>query len=116
MDATIRRRIRTCRILIKARRRIVACLGTRLSTMPAWDMLLDLYIARHEGRAITIWSLCLTADVPASTAHRKIGEMIDAGVLVRAHRGGRVSISLSPVYLARMDALLDELAVLGAEL
>lgn len=58
----------------------------------------------------------LTADVPASTAHRKIGEMIDAGVLVRGHRGGRISISLSPVNLARMDALLDELAVLAAEL
>lgn len=57
MDAASRRRIRTCRMLIKARKRIVACL-TRISTLPAWDMLLDLYVAHHEGRSITIWSLC----------------------------------------------------------
>lgn len=103
------RRLWVCRLLIKERKRIGLHLGFELCPVPAWDMLLDLYIAHHEGRAVSIWSLCVASNIPTSTAHRKIGEMVDAGILVRGSVGGRVMMSLSAPYHAKMDALFDDL-------
>lgn len=51
---------------------------------PAWDILLDLTAARGEGKRVSVTSLCIAAQVPATTALRWIGQMIDAGILVRA--------------------------------
>lgn len=44
---------------------------------PAWDMLLDLFVARAEQRPVSVSSLCIAANVPASTAHRWIQALID---------------------------------------
>ena len=50
---------------------------------PAWDILLDLAAARAEGREVCVTSLCIAAGVPATTALRWIGQMVDSGLLVR---------------------------------
>jgi hypothetical protein len=114
-DPEARQRLRTCRLLIKERKRIGAHLGFDLCPDPAWDMLLDLYVAHHEKRSITIWSLCLASNIPTSTAHRKIGEMIETGIMMRGSQGGRVTVSIAPGYLPRLNALLDDLAILGEQ-
>jgi hypothetical protein len=44
---------------------------------PAWDMLLDLFVARAEGRPVAVSSLCIASGVPASTAHRWIQALVD---------------------------------------
>lgn len=105
-------RIRLCRKLVKARVRVGNRLGFDLCPAPAWDILLDLYIAAHEARPVQIWSLCIAANIPTSTAHRKISEMVKNGVLLRGNLGGRVIVSLSSEIKARLDVLLDELAKL----
>lgn len=49
---------------------------------PAYDILLDLYIALHQGRKVTISDACVAADVPCSTALRTI-RMLEQHGLVR---------------------------------
>lgn len=51
---------------------------------PAWDMLLDLTAARAEHTRVSVTSLCIASGVPPTTALRWIGQMIDAGLLLRA--------------------------------
>jgi predicted transcriptional regulator len=110
LDPTTYRRVRICRLLVKERKRVGAHLGFALCPVPAWDMFLDLYLAFHHGQAISIWSLCLAANIPTSTAHRKIGEMIEEGIFQRGMEGGRVMVSLTSEYIAKLDRLFDDLA------
>ncbi len=39
---------------------------------PAWDLLLDLFIAEKEGRRVSVTSACIGAAVPTTTALRWI--------------------------------------------
>lgn len=50
---------------------------------PAWDMLLDLYIADFDHRAISVSSLCIAANVPTSTAMRWILLLQSRGLVER---------------------------------
>tara|TARA_R110000868_G_scaffold37022_2_gene130978 strand:- start:6992 stop:7408 length:417 start_codon:yes stop_codon:yes gene_type:complete len=77
---------------------------------PAWDMLLDLMHARLNGKKISVSSLCIAARVPATTALRRIGDLVAAGLAVRvkdATDGRRVFIELTPDGTARMERYLD---------
>ncbi|MDB5726232.1 MAG: MarR-family transcriptional regulator [Novosphingobium sp.] len=110
LDPIAHNRVQVCRVLIKERKRIGVHLGFALCPVPAWDMLLDLYLAFHQSRAINIWSLCLAANIPSSTAHRKIGEMVDEGIFQRGTEGGRVMVNLTAEYIQKLDSLFDDLA------
>ena len=50
---------------------------------PAWDMLLDLTAAHGEGVQVSVTSLCIAADVPATTALRWLTQMVETGIFVR---------------------------------
>ena len=50
---------------------------------PAWDILLDLTAARAEHLRVSVTSLCIASGVPPTTALRWIGQMTDAGLLLR---------------------------------
>ena len=109
LDPRAPRRLEICRALIRERKRVGVHLGFELCPVPAWDILLDLYVARREQRSIQIWSLCVAANIPTSTAHRKIGEMIERGILVRNAEGGKVTVSLSDAYADKLELLFDDL-------
>ena len=49
---------------------------------PAWDIMLELFIARVEGRKLMVTSLCIGSGASASTALRYIGELQDRGWIV----------------------------------
>ena len=72
---------------------------------PAWDMLLDLTHARLSGKRVSISSLCIASRVPATTALRRIGDLVDAGLAARIRDerdGRRVFVELTDEGLARM--------------
>lgn len=48
---------------------------------PAWDILLDLFVARLEGRSISVTSACIAADVPSTTALRWVGILESRGLV-----------------------------------
>ena len=78
---------------------------------PAWDILLDLFVARLETRAICVSSLCIAARVPASTAHRWIKNMEGEGEIVRRADpvdGRRILLEISDTaFRAMLRQLLD---------
>lgn len=57
--------------------------GAHLFADPAWDLLLDLFVAMAEGRLVTIKSACLAASVPHTTGLRYIGHLVRLGLVVR---------------------------------
>lgn len=50
---------------------------------PAWDMLLDLFVARETGQLVSVSSACISADVPATTALRWLGILERRGLVRR---------------------------------
>ena len=49
---------------------------------PAWNMLLDLYLAKCDDKEISVSSVCIAASVPATTALRWIGTLEKHGLVV----------------------------------
>ncbi|MEG3181492.1 hypothetical protein [Sphingomonas sp. LT1P40] len=74
---------RVVRSTIRARRLRDQHFPSELFADPAWDMLLDLYAARLEGRRVSVSSLCIAAAVPPTTALRWIGTLHDANLFGR---------------------------------
>jgi hypothetical protein len=68
---------------IKARRLRDNFFPSDLFADPAWDILLDLTLAKTESRKISISSACIAASVPTTTALRWVKNLLDAGILVR---------------------------------
>jgi DNA-binding MarR family transcriptional regulator len=76
---------------------------------PVWDMLLELYVHHAAGRRLTTYGLCNELHVSATTAFRRIHEMVDAGQLLREPDTvdrRRVYVSLAPDQLRAMETYL----------
>jgi|GEM_PF-2211828 len=65
----------------KARDRVF---GRDLFPNPAWNILIELFVAAEEGRNVTIKSACVAAGVPQSTALRHIAHLIEVRLAARA--------------------------------
>lgn len=90
--------ISAIRAMIRARRLRDQYFSGELFADPAWDMLLDLLLARLEQRTVAVSSLCIAAAVPPTTALRWIKRLTDEGIFVRTadpRDGRRVFIDLS---------------------
>lgn len=77
---------------------------------PGWSLMLDLYIAHHEGRVVNTSGACFGASVPQTTGLRWIEKLAAAGLIMRhPHPQDTrfVMIELSPHGLERMTALLS---------
>lgn len=107
------------RRLLRARRLRDRQFGTGLFEDPAWDMMLDLFAAHHEGREVSVSSLCIAAAVAPTTALRWIGRMVAAGLFVRradpADRR-RALMTLSDRGRSGMTAFHTALAAAGLPL
>lgn len=83
---------------------------TGLFADPAWDMLLDLTHARLAGKRVSVSSLCIAAHVPATTALRRIGDLVASGLAIRIkdeNDGRRVFVELTDDGFARMGLYLE---------
>lgn len=105
-------RARLVRHVIRQRRQREHYFPADLFADPAWDMMLDLYAAHYEGRAISVSSLCIAAAVPATTALRWIKTMVDDGRFLRSNDpldGRRIMVILSDDTRCRLDQYFDNL-------
>ena len=101
--------------MIRQRQARARFFDAELFADPAWDILLDLSAARAERSQVSVTSLCIAAGVPATTALRWIGQMVDADLLVRVsdpHDGRRAYIALAD---QTADAMARYFAQVGAE-
>ena len=79
---------------------------------PAWDMLLDLTHARLSEKRISVSSLCIAARVPATTALRRIGDLVAEGLVTRIrdeNDGRRVFVELTEDGFSRMMAYIENI-------
>lgn len=91
-------RARLARTLIKARLRRKDHFKASLFSDPAWDILLDLFVAQCEGRRIPISAAGLTAGIPLTTALRWLAALESEGLIEREDDpldGRRTYVSLT---------------------
>ena len=80
---------------------------------PAWDLLLDLYVARAEGRSVSTSSACLGARVPQTTGLRWLDKLEQAGAIVRRAASDdlrMINVELSPQTYEVMTKLLTRMS------
>jgi DNA-binding MarR family transcriptional regulator len=109
--------------LLQLARRIAQARTTRgryfrkeLFAEPAWDMLLDLFIAHLESRPVYVSSLCIAANVPQTTALRYIQDLERNGEIVShvdSADGRRRWLQLTEDSVAAMSAMLAARLGLG---
>lgn len=76
---------------------------------PGWDILLDLYIARHRGTELQVSSVCIEAGVPSTTILRWIARLEREGLIYRATDHGdarRRYVRLTPQGHSLMENVL----------
>ena len=85
--------------------------GQEMFSDPAWDILLDLFIAAHDGHRLSVSAVCVGARCPAATALRYLNLMSDLGSIYRvadAGDGRRFYIVLQPATFDRLLDLLND--------
>lgn len=98
--------------MLATRRRRDEVFGSDLFGEPAWDIMLDLFVAEAKGRRVSVSSACIAASVPPTTALRWIGNLQERGVIARrqdAFDARRTWLTLTPEWNSRIHDLLAEL-------
>lgn len=111
--------ISSIRAMIRARRLRDQYFSGEMFADPAWDMLLDLLLARLERRTVAVSSLCIAAAVPPTTALRWIKRLTDEGIFVRTadpRDGRRIFIDLSDQAADAMAAYIRAIERIGFSL
>jgi hypothetical protein len=86
-----------------ARRERERLFGLGLFGDTGWDILLDLFMAREEGRDITLSSICQTVSLAEPAMLRCLAMLIEEGLILRESR----SPDASGNYLKLSDQALD---------
>jgi hypothetical protein len=76
---------------------------------PAWDILLDLYIAQAEGKAVSVSSACIGSASPATTGLRWLAVLTDQGLIAReadAQDNRRIMVRLTERGITAMERFL----------
>jgi hypothetical protein len=111
--------ISALRAIIRARRLRDQYFSGELFADPAWDMLLDLLLARLERRTVAVSSLCIAAAVPPTTALRWIKRLTEEGIFIRTadqRDGRRVFIDLSDEAAAGLASYIAQVQQVGITL
>ncbi len=86
-------------------------LPIQLFADPAWDMLLELKQAELRRTRMTVTKLCISSEVPSTTALRWIEILMINGMVVKSDDpldGRRKFVALNPDTSTAMDRFLDE--------
>ena len=76
---------------------------------PAWDILLDLYIARGEGKPVSVSSACIGSASPPTTGLRWLSVLTEQGLIAReadAQDHRRIMVHLTERGIAAMERFL----------
>lgn len=85
-------------------------LGQDLFSDPAWDILLDLFIAACDGQRLSVSAVCVGARCPSATALRYLTLMMEADWIYRVadtSDGRRFYVVLRPKTMDRMLTMLE---------
>lgn len=111
-----RRYLALARQAYALRRKRAAIFGNpELFGEPAWDILLDLYIAHGEAKQVSVSSACIGSAAPSTTGLRWLGVLADEGLVVRendAEDHRRVLVRLTSKGVAAMERFFDAVGTL----
>lgn len=96
----------------RSRMRAHEIIGPSIVRDPKWEMLLELYVAHHEQRRVSVSALCHAANAPATTSLRHIEALERLGFFNRIDDpmdARRSWIEPTPKALDGVSALLREL-------
>ena len=88
------------------RRRSTIFSNDELFGEPAWDILLDLYVAHAENTPVSVSSACIGSAAPPTTGLRWLGVLAEQGLILRQHDPEdqrRVLVRLTDKGLSAMD-------------
>jgi len=91
---------------LRARRERVRLFPEDLFADPAWDILLDLYVAEATKQRISISAACIASGVPSTTGLRWIGRLEELGLVRRNDDPSdrrRAYISLTPHAVSKVE-------------
>ena len=100
---------RIARAMYRERARRAAFFPSPLFGEPAWDILLDLFVASRENELRSVKEVCIASHAPDATALRHVDTLIEAGLVVRTRDtrdNRRKFLSLSPEGYRRMSRYL----------
>lgn len=104
--------LETARALYRERRLRAQYFPGSLLAEPTWDMLLDLFIADREHSKITVKSVCISANVPTTTALRHLRWLHEQGLVERLNhpRDARSThVRLTATAVTAMENYLAEI-------
>ncbi len=111
--------LRFARRTYRNRRNRTAVFGDEnLFGEPAWDLLLDLFIAAKERKRVPVTSACIGAAVPTTTALRWLAVLEERGLVLREadpSDARRIFVRLSTEAYARMVAYFVRTAMGDAD-
>ena len=96
------------------RRRNAIFKNDELFGEPAWDILLDLYIANVDNKSVSVSSACIGSAAPPTTGLRWLGVLSEQGLIAREHDPEdqrRVLVRLTDKGLAAMDQYFASLGL-----
>jgi hypothetical protein len=73
---------------------------------PAWDILLDLVVARAEHKRVSVTSLCIASAVPPTTALRWIAQMVEEDLIARVND----EVDRRRAFIVLTDKAVDAIA------
>lgn len=98
------------------RRRGVIFDNDELFGEPAWDILLDLYVAHAENKSVSVSSACIGSAAPPTTGLRWLGVLSEQALILREHDPDdqrRVLVCLTEKGLTAMDAYFASIGMPG---
>lgn len=96
--------------ILKLRSKRSEIFSENLFADPAWDILLELYLARLSRRTEAVSSICLASGVPSTTAIRWIKLLEQQGWICRTSDpadASRCFLSLTPKAEVAMERFFD---------
>ncbi len=103
-------RLIVAKSMVAARRRRTECFTGVYFSDPSWDIILELYVALCEDRAVGVSSLCRLSRGSATTALRSLDSLDALGYTARrpdtADRR-RVIVAMLPKLANRLETWLD---------
>jgi DNA-binding MarR family transcriptional regulator len=108
--ASFASRLSTAKLLIAIRRGRGKFWSEALFGEPAWDILLDLYVAHCEARLVTVSSAAIAGCVPQTTGLRWVTMLTNEGMICRqpsSDDARMVFVSLSESARETVEAYLD---------
>lgn len=104
---------RIARAIYAERAQRAAVFPAGLFGEPAWDILLDLFVASRENELRSVKEVCIASHAADATALRYVEQLIAAGLVLRTRDtrdNRRKFLSLSPDGYRRMTRYLAEAA------